>query len=127
LEVVLLSDGTRVTRAADSPPTLRGWFATGAAPDWPLYADPDGSAALAAKPEAAEAEVQAEAGEVAGGADVAAEAAAEAPRTGAEPVVAIKEPTTFTVVSQLRGTFATRFLLAAGQHLSRIGVDFVDA
>ncbi|WP_281399775.1 hypothetical protein [Azospirillum oryzae] len=32
----------------------------------------------------------------------------------------------FTVVAQLRRTFAARFLMAAGQHLSRVGVDFID-
>jgi len=32
----------------------------------------------------------------------------------------------FTVVAQLRRTFAARFLMAAGQHLSRAGVDFID-
>lgn len=125
LKVVLLPNGTRVTRAANSPPTLQGWFATGAAPDWPLPAESDGAGALAAKPEGAAAEVQA--GEMAGDAVVAAAEAVDAVPPGAEPAVASKEPTTFTVVSQLRGTFATRFLLAAGQHLSRIGVDFVDA
>jgi hypothetical protein len=36
------------------------------------------------------------------------------------------ESAQFTVVSQLRGSFATRFLMLTGQHQSRIGVDFVD-
>jgi hypothetical protein len=44
----------------------------------------------------------------------------------AEPAQPGNEPTIFTVVAQLRGAFATRFLLAARQHLSRIGVDFID-
>jgi hypothetical protein len=46
-----------------------------------------------------------------------------------EPAVASAapaEPTVFTVVAQLRAAFATRFLLAAGQHLSRIGLDYID-
>lgn len=36
------------------------------------------------------------------------------------------QPSTFSVVSQLRNSFATRFLMVTGQHLSRVGVDFVD-
>lgn len=32
----------------------------------------------------------------------------------------------FEIVAQLRSGFATRFLMSAGQHLSRVGVDFVD-
>jgi len=36
------------------------------------------------------------------------------------------KPWKLSVVSQLRGSFATRFLMVTGQHLSRIGVDFVD-
>jgi hypothetical protein len=35
-------------------------------------------------------------------------------------------PTEYSVISQLRNSFATRFLMVAGQHLSRIGVDFID-
>lgn len=35
-------------------------------------------------------------------------------------------PAKFKVLSQLRGAFATRFLMAAGQHQSRVGVDFID-
>jgi hypothetical protein len=36
------------------------------------------------------------------------------------------EPAQFEILSQLRSAFATRFLMAAGHHQSRIGVDFVD-
>lgn len=42
---------------------------------------------------------------------------------------AVRKPVswTFTVVSQIRNSFATRFLMTTGQHLSRIGVDYVDS
>ncbi|MCE4544767.1 MULTISPECIES: hypothetical protein [unclassified Caballeronia] len=35
-------------------------------------------------------------------------------------------PFVLEIVAQLRSAFATRFLMAAGQHQSRIGVDYVD-
>lgn len=54
-------------------------------------------------------------------------APAEAPPADVDGnLPAPKAVTEFTVVAQLRGTFATRFLMSAGQHLSRIGVDFID-
>lgn len=46
--------------------------------------------------------------------------------TGASPVCGPNQMKTFTILAQLRGSFATRFLLTAGQQLSRVGVDFVD-
>jgi len=46
--------------------------------------------------------------------------------TGASPVCGPNQMKTFSVLAQLRGNFATRFLLTAGQQLSRVGVDFVD-
>lgn len=46
--------------------------------------------------------------------------------TGASPVCGPNQMKTFEVLAQLRGNFATRFLLTAGQQLSRVGVDFVD-
>lgn len=47
--------------------------------------------------------------------------AAELAKAGAAPA-----PLKLTVVSQLRASFATRFLMVTGQHLSRVGVDFID-
>jgi hypothetical protein len=35
-------------------------------------------------------------------------------------------PMTFQAIGQLRGLYASRFLQQAGQHMSRIGVDFVN-
>lgn len=106
LKVVVLPNGTGVVREADAPPLLTGWFASAMRQGNP--------AAGAAEPDRA---VQ-----------LAAEVATTGPGSAALPAQAAanSSSTTFTVVAQLRGTFATRFLLAAGQHLSRVGVDFID-
>lgn len=112
LRVVFLPGGTRVSRDlgdATAAPTISGWFATGASPDWlPV---PVEDAPLAAE-----------------GSDTI-ESNAEAGDDVAPHQVAIvtSHAMTFTVVSQLRNAFATRFLMSAGQHLSRIGVDFIDS
>ena len=127
LKVALLPSGTHVTSEVGAAPTLEGWFANGSAPDWPDDAEPATAEAVLVEPEAgnpaepASAEPRAEPTAVDGQHPVAA---AEVPPIERGP--AAMAPTTFTVVAQLRGAFATRFLLAAGQHLSRIGVDFVD-
>ncbi len=114
MKVALLPGGTRVERDGGAPPTLQGWFATGAAPDWPVVdatVEPDPAPIEEAEEGAKEEEpLMASLAEV--------EAAPQQPANGS---------TIFTVVAQLRAAFATRFLLAAGQHMSRIGVDFVDA
>lgn len=114
LKAVLLPNGTGVVREGKAAPALTGWFVSAIA----LGARAAGAAAHA----------------------VAVEPAREAPAgTGAEPEPEASDPAAepvpdatngggieFTVIAQLRGTFATRFLLAAGQHLSRVGVDFID-
>jgi hypothetical protein len=99
LKVVLLPKGTGVVRDGTSAPVLTGWFASAMVTDAvvPQAAAPEPPAAVEGAP---------------------AEAVQAAPPQ--EAGIA------FTVVAQLRGTFATRFLLAAGQHLSRVGVDFID-
>lgn len=94
LKVVLLPNGTGVTREGTAAPVLTGWFASMMAPGG------------AGQPAVAEPIIEA-----------AAELAKAAPD---------RRGVAFTVVAQLRGTFATRFLMAAGQHLSRVGVDFID-
>ena len=109
LKVVLLPNGTGVIRKGKAAPVLTGWFASTMAPG-------------ALGPAVATATMPA----------AAAEPVVEAPaETVSETVLAPPAASsgsgiTFTVLAQLRGTFATRFLLAAGQHLSRVGVDFID-
>jgi hypothetical protein len=111
LKVVFLPNGTHVGRDGASAPTVRGWFATGSEPEWIDPPNPDVSEPVAerVKPAAA--------------VEVAVDdQQPQVPEPAAKP----PEPTVFTVIAQLRSAFATRFLLAAGQHLSRIGVDFID-
>ncbi len=103
LKVVLFPKGTGVFREGAAAPVLTGWFASAMTPGG--LGKPGAPVAAAAEP-------------------VTADAVVEAP---VEPAPAVPGGgVAFTVVSQLRGTFATRFLLAAGQHLSRVGVDFID-
>ena len=104
LKVVLLPNGTGVVREGAATPVLTGWFASALAP---------GSVGqMAATPAAA----------------VTQSAVTESAAAAAALKVAVpdRDGVAFTVVAQLRGTFATRFLMAAGQHLSRVGVDFID-
>lgn len=112
LRVVFLPAGTRVSRDlgdATAAPTISGWFATGASPDWlPV---PINDVPLAAE-DSDTIESNAEADD-----DVAPH----------QEAILTSQAMTFTVVSQLRNAFATRFLMSAGQHLSRIGVDFIDS
>lgn len=125
LKVVLLPNGTSVVRANKAKPTLTGWFASTMAPGV-LGSPMIGAAVHAAAAEPAIDE-PAKTGSEAALVD-APEPAADA-AAGAEeltPATANNGGITFTVVAQLRGAFATRFLLAAGQHLSRVGVDFID-
>ena len=117
LKVVFLPGGTHVVRDPTAPgtaPTISGWFATGASPDWVEAGVDEGQAGAPAAAGAAEGD---------GGDVVAANDGSSADT----PAIATSKPTVFTVVSQLRNAFATRFLLSAGQHLSRIGVDFIDS
>lgn len=121
LKVAFLPGGTRVTRDTAEPegaPTISGWFATGASPTWLPPVDDDPAAAGSAPPAGPSPPL--ESGEI------AVDAAPEAPPIEHQPT-ATNPLTIFTVASQLRNAFATRFLLTAGQHLSRIGVDFVDS
>lgn len=103
LKVVLLPNGTSVLRNGKVAPTLTGWFASTITPG---AVSPAGAVATSPVASTMVKERLAEAG-------------APAPAAGVGGIA-------FTVVAQLRGTFATRFLLAAGQHLSRVGVDFID-
>lgn len=105
LRVVVLPNGTGVLPEGTAEPVLTGWFASAIVPSAIAPAVVEGSSAAPAVESVIEAPAQA--GET-----------APASHSGGS----IK----FAVVAQLRGTFATRFLLAAGQHLSRVGVDFVD-
>jgi hypothetical protein len=50
----------------------------------------------------------------------------ENPPAPNEPNGNARVPTKFAVVAQLRSGFATRFLMIAGQHQSRVGVDYID-
>lgn len=143
LTTLVLPNGTRVNREGEAV-TISGWIANGdglraASVVHGFPAAPD----VAALAEA----VMAEGNQ---GQDTALAAAQEpAPASASEPeVVAIEAlerplaeppqqageqaapkgalPTKFMVISQLRNAFATRFLMAAGQHQSRVGVDFID-
>lgn len=129
LKVVLLPNGTGVVRVGTAAPVLTGWIASTIAPS------AFDSALVRAPPPAAAAEPMIKApaetvAELALGAleEAALTPQAEAPAQAEEPAPASHSGggVAFTVVAQLRGTFATRFLLAAGQHLSRVGVDFID-
>ncbi len=104
LKVVLLPNGTGVVRKGTAAPVLTGWFAAEMGPGG--LGKSAAPVVAAAQPATAEAVVEAQ----------------------AEPTPAVPNDggVAFSVVSQLRGTFATRFLLSAGQHLSRVGVDFID-
>ncbi|MBZ9801178.1 response regulator receiver domain [Mesorhizobium sp. ES1-6] len=123
LKVVLLPNGTGVVREGAAAPVLTGWFASGMAPSAfdPVIGAPP--------PAAAEPVIEATAETVAEP-DLAAvvEATPGAPVEARQPAPAAHTGggIAFTVVAQLRGTFATRFLMSAGQHLSRVGVDFID-
>lgn len=105
LKTLYLPNGTRTQRTGGKKPRIyvRGWFAdlTGTA-----------KATVDAKAKGGKAPAPA-----------AAAAPAPAPATEQLDGMALAQ---FTVVSQLRGSFATRFLMVTGQHQSRIGVDFVD-
>lgn len=105
LKVVLLQNGTGVSRDMHAAPVLTGWFASTMTPGTPATgaAEPNMAGEMAERPP------------IGPGATVAP---VQVPANGGSIA--------FTVVAQLRGTFATRFLLAAGQHLSRVGVDFID-
>lgn len=119
LRVVLLPNGTGVVREGAAAPTLTGWFASAMAPVAPAM---DAAVRITVAESAIEA--TAEVVSSSAPADAASETVAGARKL--EPAAANGGSITFTVVAQLRGTFATRFLLAAGQHLSRVGVDFID-
>lgn len=106
LATVVLPAGTRVTRDAEQRPSIAGWFAneTGLRAASAAHGFPD-------------------AVKEAGHADTAVTTV----EPNGEKVAGKKVTSTmFAVVAQLRNSFATRFLMAAGQHQSRVGVDFVD-
>lgn len=107
LSTLVLPSGTRVTRNEARQPSISGWVANGlglraasVAHGFPLVTN-----AVPQNVDAAIVETQ-------------------KPVEGAAK--SVNSPTTFTVIAQLRSAFADRFLLAAGQHQSRVGVDFVD-
>jgi Response receiver domain len=120
LEMLILPNGTRAGRQQPGGPSLiSGWIATEAglraasvAHGFPAR---DGTA---------------------GGAEVPPELAPQPGATEIEPPPAVADsdgigakpraPVDFVIVSQLRTSFATRFLMAAGQYQSRVGVDYVD-
>lgn len=119
LKVVLLPNGTGVVREGAAAPVLTGWFASSMIPAAPVA---DGAVHTTAAEPTIEATVETISETTR--ANATTEPVAEAGEP--EAVVANGGGIAFTVVAQLRGTFATRFLLAAGQHLSRVGVDFID-
>lgn len=105
LMTLVLPAGTRVTRDAEQRPSITGWFANddGLRVASAAHGFPDTVENAAADP------IGANAGPA--GKKVAGKKASAA---------------TFAVIAQLRNAFATRFLMAAGQHQSRVGVDFID-
>lgn len=124
LKAVLLPNGTGVVREGKAAPVLIGWFAS------TMASGVLGLAVVGADVPAAASKpvIEAPADTVSETAPAAPEPAREAAAEAGEPTLAASSGgrITFTVIAQLRGTFATRFLLAAGQHLSRVGVDFID-
>lgn len=98
---LILPEGTRVVRDAENGTTISAWIAT-----------PSGLR-IASAAHGFEAQTK----ERSQSSSAVADRAEKAP-----PIV----PATFKVLSQLRSAFATRFLMAAGQHQSRVGVDFID-
>ncbi|HEV2818256.1 MAG TPA: response regulator receiver domain [Allosphingosinicella sp.] len=140
LKVLFLPDGTHVSRDPQDPaglPRITGWFATGSETEWPTVgadgiAEEAASALAAAAAPAPSDHTALEDEQSLGDSGATAEPDLSqhvdevAPATPADGKSAMTPATVFSVVAQLRGTFATRFLLAAGQHLSRIGVDFID-
>ena len=137
LAVLILPHGTRVTRSESTTvPTIVGWIATDdslrrssavLAPS----SDTDGSRVSPAHgntsipADARPVEAPERAAEVAT-ASPGETAVAAGEKVAQGQTLELVAPVVFTVASQLRSSFATRFLMAAGQHLSRIGVDFVD-
>lgn len=108
LSTLVLPSGTRVAPNGARQPSISGWVANG----------PGLRAASVAHgfPEVLAEIVQPNAG-------TAITEDRQAVEGAAQP---INGPTTFIVIAQLRSAFAARFLLAAGQHQSRVGVDFID-
>ncbi|QGP77766.1 response regulator receiver domain [Sphingobium sp. WTD-1] len=118
LTMLVLPGGTRVSRDGGRA-TTSGWFATeaglraaSAAQGFPAAAAPEAAAPAQ--------EIPAPVGENANALDI--EALPELPGEAAQA----DAPFVLEIVAQLRSAFATRFLMAAGQHQSRIGVDYVD-
>lgn len=144
LTTLVLPGGTRVNREEGGTVSILGWIANNeglraasvahgfpaAVLDTAQLAEPatgggeqqqEVSASAAQEPVAADSgpkpEAVAEAIEIPGERQESAGTVADQQGTA---------PTKFLVISQLRNAFATRFLMAAGQHQSRVGVDFID-
>ena len=107
LTTLVLPAGTRVMREAGGPAMIAGWIATDAG----LRA-----ASVVHGFPSVKVEQAADDGQPTGLGEGTAEGA---PKTA-------DAPAQFVILSQLRSVFATRFLMAAGQHQSRVGVDYVD-
>lgn len=145
LTTLVLPGGTRVSRDEGGAITISGWIANGeglraASVAHGFPAEPD--VALTVEEAMAKGDQRREV--LALPLPTALEPAPEAPEPGvivealnvptAKPPQLVDEeatgkgalPKKFVVISQLRSAFAARFLMAAGQHQSRVGVDFVD-
>ena len=116
LKTLYLPKGTRVEGARGGPSHVLGWFAdlSGVAKALAESKADNGTAASGPPPRRTKRS------------QPAAEPALAKPAPTKTHAVWPMEMAKFTVVSQLRSSFATRFLLVSGQHQSRIGVDFVD-
>lgn len=108
LMMLVLPTGTRVGRDAGQKPSISGWFANG--PGLRSASVVHGFPAVTSIEAPGNVEEMSVVGTTA------------ADKSAAQTTT----PTTFAVVAQLRSVFATRFLMAAGQHQSRVGVDFID-
>lgn len=146
LTTLVLPSGTRVNRDEDGIISISGWIANGeglraasvahgfpAASDVALLAeavmaegDQGQDIAVAAAQEPAPAKASATEPEAVAIASLEGPLAEPPQQVGEEAASKGALPTKFMVISQLRSAFATRFLMAAGQHQSRVGVDFID-
>jgi hypothetical protein len=115
LKTLYLPNGTRVDGEGGDSTHVLGWFA-----------DLSGVAKALGDAKAGKASASKDAAARSNESQVAAEPALAKPSPFAASALGPTEMAKFTVVSQLRSSFATRFLLVSGQHQSRIGVDFVD-
>ena len=141
LGMIILPNGTRVRRQAGGQVVVSGWIASheglrlaSTAHGFPGEAERSSKASstveeashdATAPSHQAGAETSTSVDPLGSSSDIA-----EAPTDGPSMFKASPDSRTaavdFVVVCQLRNSFATRFLMAAGQHQSRVGVDFVD-